>query len=324
MTGTVGRGLLGFLEADPEVAGVVGLGTRPWSPEDEGLRKVEYRRVDVRSPEGLRRALTGADVVVHLAFSLYGLRQDDRTLEHINVDGSRNVLAAAAAVGAGRFVYTSSAAVYGFGSERSVRVDEAAEVRPDSRHFYSRHKAKVEEALLADLAGLPEMSWAIFRPCAVAGPHAIGAGSHLLPQALAKAAGALVTIGGAAGLRPAVPGPPVPLQFVHERDVGQAIHRAITAERVDAIYNLGGEGMVAPAEVPRLVGLRTLPVPNVATRAAVGIAARLPRLRPALGWVELLSSPLELDTSRARDELGWAPEFTSREALASTRRALAV
>jgi nucleoside-diphosphate-sugar epimerase len=146
----------------------------------------------------------------------------------------------------------------------------------------------------------------------------------MLPEVFAEAVGALVTIGGAAGLRPAVPGPPVPLQFVHERDVGQAIHRALTAERADAIYNLGGEGMVEPAEVPRLVGLHTLPVPGPVTRALLGIAVRVPRLRPAVGWLEILTSPLELDSSSARNELGWTPEFTSREALASTRRALAV
>ena len=303
---------------------VIGLGTRPWSPEDEGLSKVVYRQADVRERYTIRRALEGADVVVHLAFSLYAIRQDNETLEQINVQGSRNVLAAAAAVGATRFIYTSSAAVYGFDSERQVLVDEDAPVEPEPRHFYSQHKARVEQALLADLVDLPDMSWVFFRPCAVVGPHAVGAADHLLPRAVAGAAGALITIGGAAGLRPAVPGPPVALQFVHERDVGQAIHRAIAAEQTEGIYNLAGEGMVEPADVPRLVGLRTLPLPNAVTRAALGATARLPYVSPSLGWVQLLTNPLELDTSRAQEDLGWKPEFTSEEALASTRRALGV
>ncbi|HEV2723928.1 MAG TPA: hypothetical protein VGV10_04795, partial [Thermoleophilaceae bacterium] len=144
------------------------------------------------------------------------------------------------------------------------------------------------------------------------------------PQALAGAAGALITIAGAAGLRPAVPGLPAPLQFVHERDVGQAIHRSITTGKSGAIYNLAGGGTVEPSEVPRLLGLRTLPVPSVVTRTGLGMAARLPYLAPSLGWVKLLADPVELDTSRAQRELGWRPEFTSEEALASTRRALGV
>ena len=76
--------------------------------------------------------------------------------------------------------------------------------------------------------------------------------------------------------------------------------------------------------MPRLVGLRTLPLPNVVTRTALGATAKLPYVSPSLGWMQLLTHPLELDTSRVQDELGWQPEFTSAEALASTRRALGV
>jgi nucleoside-diphosphate-sugar epimerase len=324
VTGTVGRGLLPFLESDDRIARVIGVGSRPHDPPADGHRKLEYRQADVRDRYTVREALNGADVVVHLAFSLYGVRQADDDLEDINVEGSRNVLAATAAIGAKRFIYTSSGAVYGFDARRPARVDEDAAVAPEPRHFYSRQKARVEEALLDDLGEHPELEWIFFRPCAVVGPHAVGAAGHVLPEALARAGAALVTIGGAAGLRPAVPGPPVPLQFVHERDVGQAIHRAIWTRSIRRAYNLGGDGMVDPADVPRLVGLRTLPVPNVVTRTAIGLATRLPYVTAALGWTQLLTHPLQLDTSRAKRQLRWRPEFSSAEALASTRRALAL
>jgi nucleoside-diphosphate-sugar epimerase len=39
-------------------------------------------------------------------------------------------------------------------------------------------------------------------------------------------------------------------------------------------------------------------------------------------YVPGLRRPLELDTARARRDLGWAPEFSSRAALAAARRAL--
>jgi nucleoside-diphosphate-sugar epimerase len=321
-TGTIGRALLPFLEASPRIGSVIALASRPWDPHTDGFDKVEYRQVDVRDRRALKRALRGADVVVHLAFALYGLRQRSATLEEVNVAGSENVLAASRAAGARRFVYTSSAAVYGFGADRPPRVDETAPAERDARHFYVRHKVRVEQALVRRLKQARGLSWALFRPCAVVGPHAIGAAGHLVPEPLARALGALVTVGGAAGLRPPVPAPPVPLQFVHERDVGQAIFRAVMAPRADGVYNLAGEGMVEPAEIPRLLGLRTLPVPRAATRATVGAAARLPYLSPGLGWTQLLTHPLELDTTRAERQLGWEPEFTSAEALAATRRAL--
>ena len=312
-TGTIGRALLPILDEDRAVGRVVALATHAFSP---GLAKVDARVVDVRDRTALDVALSGADVVVHLAFKLSGVRQSSADLHAINVEGSRNVLAAAARAGARRFVYTSSAAVYGFHRTRSSQLTEAAPVAPEPRHFYSRHKAELERRLRADLAKL-DMEWIMFRPCAVVGPGAVGSdgGGPL---------GALVTIGGAAGLRPVVPGPPVPLQFVHQSDVARAIQLAITSEATDAVYNLGGEGMVAPADVPRLLGLRTLPVPRAVTKLAFAAAARLPNLVPALGWPQLLTQPLELDSTRARSELGWRPQFTSAEALASTRRALAL
>lgn len=321
-TGTIGRALLPFLESSPRVGRVIGLASRPWDPRANGFDKVEYRQVDVRDRSAVRRALDGADVVVHLAFSLYGVRQRGATLAEVNVAGSENVLAAARAAGAKRFVYTSSAAVYGFGADRPPRVDEAAPVERESRHFYVRHKARVERALLQRLERSRGLSWAVFRPCAVVGPHAIGAAGHLVPQSVAGAVSALVTVGAAAGLRPPVPAPPVPVQFVHERDVGQALFRAVTTPRTRGIYNLAGRGMVEPAEIPRLLGLRTLPLPRAATRAVVGTAARLPYVSPGLGWAQLLTHPLELDTTRAERRLGWKPEFASAEALAATRRAL--
>jgi nucleoside-diphosphate-sugar epimerase len=325
VTGTVGHGLLPFLEADDAVRRVIGIGSRPENPfAHRALGKLEYRQADVRERFGVREALSGADVVVHLAFSLYGVRQRDDELDRINVEGSRNVLAAAAAHGAKRFIYTSSAAVYGFDPGRAVLVDEDAPVDPQPRHFYSRQKATVEEALLRDLDEHPKLEWVFFRPCAVVGPHALGAAGHGLPDAVAQAGTALVAIGGAAGLRPPIPGPPVPLQFVHESDVGQAIHRAMKTKRTKRIYNLGGDGLVSPTEFPRLLGLRTLPLPRLLTQAALGVVTRAPFVAPAMGWSELLRQPLEVDSSRAKRELRWRPQFNSAEALASTRRAIAL
>jgi nucleoside-diphosphate-sugar epimerase len=324
VTGTVGRGLLPYLEADPSIRSVLGIASRPHTDAAAEYSKLEYRRADVRDPAALARALDGADVVVHLAFSIYGFRQRGDTLDDVNLDGSLNVLEAANAVGARRFIYTSSAAVYGFGNDRPDLVDEDSPVEPDDEHFYSRHKAELERVLRDRLEELPDMEWVFFRPCAIVGPHAAGGGSHMLPGILSRAAGALATVGAAAGLRPYVPGPPVPLQFVHERDVGQAVHRAISTRETGRIYNLGGEGMVAARDVPRHIGLRTLPIPGFVSRALIAAAGRLPVVTPGLSWSTLLSRPLQLDTTRARGELGWEPRFTSAEALAATRRALAI
>src|SRR5919112_4670945 len=94
-TGTVGRALLPLLEGDQDVESVSAIGTREWHPEAEGLSKVSYSRVDIRNREGLERVWRGADAVIHLAFSYYGLRKADSELREINIEGTENALRAA-------------------------------------------------------------------------------------------------------------------------------------------------------------------------------------------------------------------------------------
>src|SRR5215207_6498194 len=112
-TGTFGFGLMPLLQADGRISRVVGIARRPFDPAEHGWTKMEYRRGDVRDPAALEEAFAGADVVVHLAFLITGTASRD-TIRAINVDGSLNVLRAAAAAGVDRFVYASSVAAYGF------------------------------------------------------------------------------------------------------------------------------------------------------------------------------------------------------------------
>lgn len=320
-SGTVGRGLLPLLEQDTRVRRVIAIGSRPYDPIADDFCKVDYRQVDVRDRVAVRTALEGTDAVAHLAFSLYGIRQNDRALEQINVDGSLNVLEAAIEGGARRFASCSSAAVYGFDTGRPELVDESAAVDPDPRHFYQRQKALVESSLLARLSEVPDVDWVLFRPCAIVGPHAWGASSHLAPPPVRNAVHRAATVAAGAGLRPLIPGPPVPMQFVHEADVGQAIHLALTGPARRGIYNLAGDGVVPGSEVPRLLGLHTLPLPQRVTRGVARALAAFPYFIPAIGWLQLATQPIVLDTTRAKRDLGWRPRFDSRAAIASTRPA---
>src|SRR5687768_5313557 len=115
-TGTFGFGLVPLLQADERVGHIVGIARRPFEPAEHGWTKLEYRRGDVRDRAALEEAFAGADVVVHLAFLITG-STDRATTRAINVAGTLNTFEAAAAAGAGRFVYASSVAAYGFGRD---------------------------------------------------------------------------------------------------------------------------------------------------------------------------------------------------------------
>jgi UDP-glucose 4-epimerase len=317
-TGTVGPALLGRLGAQPDVERVAVLGrTEPARMP----QKARFVRADIRDRRHLEEALRGSETVIHLAFDLYGVLAGEEDLFRTNVIGTRDVAEAAAAVGARRLIYTSSSAVYGFHADNPQPLSEEDAMRASSRHFYGRQKAQTE-LVLRELAARTGIELVVFRPGAIIGPHAAGALASRLPRWLRGGAGSLLRGLAAGGLRPALPVPPVPVQYLHEDDVAQALELAVLGEDPAGTYNLAGEGAVNGEEALRLLGFRVLPLPRLASEAGARTLSAMPSPVPAARWMELFTVPQLLDTARARQRLGWRPRFSSRAALAATRQAI--
>jgi nucleoside-diphosphate-sugar epimerase len=315
ISGTLGLGLMPLLEADDRVAHVTGVARRPFDPADHGWTKVKYRRGDVRDAELLRDAFRQADVVVHLAFQVTGAAPG-QTIESVNIDGTLNAFDAATAVGARRFVYASSVAAYGFHRDNPVAMTEDWPTRPAARLFYAREKARLEHMLRARAAvGGPALY--LLRPSIVGGPHAVGAKS--LPRG-PLAALARTSVRWAGRVPVPVPVPELPVQLVHEADVGQALVQCVVAAGPPGAYNIAADGIVTASTVARELGIPSFPVsPRLTQAMARGLAA-LPFLPPVGQWVEAACHPAIMDTTRAKEELGWVPEFTALETLRDTLR----
>jgi nucleoside-diphosphate-sugar epimerase len=103
--------------------------------------------------------------------------------------------------------------------------------------------------------------------------------------------------------------------------VGRAFLRCIVAAGPPGAYNIAADGVMTGAEIARELGLAPLPVPASVVHAAAGAAAALPRppfTPPAAEWVEAASHPAIMDTTKAREELGWQPRYSAVEALRAT------
>ena len=318
-TGTFGSGLVPLLQDEPRVERVIGLARRPFDPAQRGWTKMTYRRGDVRDTDTLREAFADADVVVHLAFLITG-NASRQTARAINVEGTLGVFRAAAEVGARRFVYASSIAAYGFHRDNPIGMTEDWPVRPAARLFYAQEKAEIEELLAAEAAEHPELAVYLLRPPVVLGPNTLGA-KDLLPGPLAPLGRRLAE---AANRRLPVPVPLVvptmPVQFVHEDDVGRALLLCVLGAGPPGPYNIAGDGVLTAVDVAREYGALPIPVPAAPAELAARAISRLPFLPPAAEWVEAFSHPAIMDTTKAREQLGWRPRYSGLEALRATLR----
>jgi nucleoside-diphosphate-sugar epimerase len=317
-TGTFGNGLVPLLEADDRIGRVIGIARRPFDPAERGWSKMTYRRGDVRDADALRTAFDGADVVVHLAFLIAG-NAPRQTIRAINVEGTLETFRAATDAGARRFVYASSVAAYGFGSDLPELVDEDWPVRPAARLFYAREKAELEGLLgtAAARPGSPDLY--VLRPPVVVGPHAVG-GKDVLPGPLAHLGRRLLGEVRRLPLPVPLPMPDHPLQLVHQDDVGQALQLCVLGAGPPGPYNIAGDGVLTAADVVREFGATPIRFTPTPTQWAARAAAHLPFLPPVAEWVEAATRPVIMDTRRARQKLGWRPRYTGLEALRATVR----
>lgn len=315
-TGEIGKPLMSELERRPEVERVLGMARRPFDPADEGWKKVSYRRGDILDRGALAALFDGVDVAVHLAFAIFGSHEETR---QVNLQGTRNVFEVAIRAGVKRLVYASSVAAYGFYPENPQPLTEDVPARGSDDFYYSRQKAELEE-LLSELLSECELEAYVFRPCIVAGPRA----TMLIEQVVsAVRAGDPVPLlrKGVEKLplvKPILPDPGVPIQLVHHDDVARAMAAAICGDGPPGVYNLAGEGEVSMADIARVLGWRSVPVPGPAVSVGRAAARRLTFASTKLEWAAALDTPVLMDTAKARRELGWKPRFDAEETLVQT------
>jgi nucleoside-diphosphate-sugar epimerase len=115
--------------------------------------------------------------------------------------------------------------------------------------------------------------------------------------------------------------PDVPVQLIHQDDVGSALLQCVVGAGPPGAYNIAADDLLTAVDIARELGLLAVPLPAGPAHATARALARLPLLPAVAGWVEAMSHPAVMDTTRARTELGWRPRHSAREALRDTVRA---
>src|SRR3954451_15346681 len=306
-TGDIGRALLRQLDTAPEVDRIIGMARRPFNPAEFGLEKTEYRQGDILDADSIATLIEGADVVVHLAFIIFGGREETH---RVNLEGTRNVFEAAVSGGVKRFVYTSSVAAYGFHDDNPQPLTEEVAPKGTDDFYYSAQKAELERELHRLVDGSDVEAY-VFRPCIVAGPDALTMVSVLMEQLQLGGRIPQITtfLNSVPFLKPVLPDPGTPFQLVHHDDVAQALVAAITGRGEPGIYNLAGDGTITIGDLASALGWYSVPVPSAAVELTADLIARIPFAPAQLTWINAGRVPVVMDTQKAREKLGWEPAY---------------
>jgi nucleoside-diphosphate-sugar epimerase len=312
-SGFVGGRLIERLVAEGQ--SVCALARSQAAADAVAARGAEPIRGDLSDTDALRAGAEGCELAFHAAAEVSQWAPRERFIA-VNVEGTRNVIAACRAAGVRRLVHVSTEAVL-IAGEPLVNVDEDAPLRPDSPAPYPATKAMAEQLVVE--ANGDSLEAVVVRPRFI-----WGTGDTVLLPALVEAvrAGRFAWIGGGRHLTAtthvdnvveglllgARRGQPGRVYFVTDGD--PVVFREFVSEM------LATQGVRAPQ--------RNIPVPVASALAVAGETAW--RLLPLRGeppltrfalWVS--SQECTIDISRARAELGYAPVRTRADGLEQLR-----
>ncbi|PYO18800.1 MAG: hypothetical protein DMD88_16805 [Candidatus Rokuibacteriota bacterium] len=244
-TGFVGRTVIQALRAEGYVVRCL---VRRGSERDlRGVEAIERVEGDVLSPQTLEEGMAGCDAVVHLVGIIREHVPTNTTFYRVHVQGTGNVVAAAASVGVRRYIHMS-----------------ALGAREGARSRYHQTKWAAEEAVHA--CSLP---WTIVRPSVIYGR---GDGFvSLLVWVVRRLPVVPLIVGGR-------------LQPVPVEQVAQGVARALSRpSAVKQTYEVGGPDRVTLGELVDLIGkvlgrrrILKFNVPRVVVRVATRALHRLP------------------------------------------------
>lgn len=259
---------------------------------------------DLRDPASIEKALSGCEVVFHVAADYRLWVRDPQEMYRSNVEGTRGLLEAARKQKIRRVVYTSSVATMGFGAGSNVNdvADEASPVSlADMIGHYKRSKFMAEQvAVDAAKSGVDVV---IVNPSTPVGERDIKPTptGRIVVDFLKRKFPAYVETG---------------LNLVDATECARGHVQALEKGRSGERYILGGENLTLKQILDRLSAMTGLPSPTVKVPHAVALGGAIfyemvmgrvlgREPRATIDEVRMSRKMMFVSSAKAERELGW-------------------
>lgn len=256
------------------------------SPEDI-KKNLDVFSGDIRDPHGVKEAMKGCDMVLHLASLIaipYSYHSPD-TYVDTNIKGTLNVLQAARELGVSKVVHTSTSEVYG--TAQYVPIDEDHPLQGQSP--YSASKIGADQMALSFYRSF-ETPVAIIRPFNTYGPRQ--SARAVIPTIITQLASGKekIKLGALSPTR----------DFNYVQDTVSGFISMMNSEKaIGEVINIGSNYEVSIGETAEVIA--------EVMGKKIEIETDEIRLRPEKSEVERLWA----ENQKAKDLLGWEPSYGS-------------
>jgi UDP-glucose 4-epimerase len=294
ISGYLGTILAKRLAREPEVERIIGVDVREPAFTSPKLTFIQH---DVRQSFGDIFTSHQIDTAIHLAFVVVPTHDEKRN-RSINIEGSKNFIAACAAFNVKQAFYQGSHTEYGAFKDNPSLFTEGSPLRPNKDYPYPTEKTEVDLLFQQFAKDHPDICVTIGRTVAVTGPcgDACGLTALFLPV--------MVTIMGKDPL----------WQFIHEEDWAELVTRLLKGKK-DGVFNLAARGGLTYKQMIQRLGKPSLSLPSRVVYGAIKLswALRLQQ-RSQAGGLHLLEYPINISNEKVIKATGYTPRYSGEEA----------
>jgi len=295
-SGYIGSRLLRFMHESEKISRIIGVDL---NPPRYSTPKMDFHRLDVRDPSIINLfALNNVETVVHLAFIVNPMHDDD-LMHDIDVNGTRNVLAATAACVARHLVVASSTTAFGSFPDNPDWLSEKDHPRRQTNYTYASDKYENEMTIRIFKEENPQVKVAVVRPCIVYGPNVDNYISRFIVRL---------------PFFPAVGKDRPDMQFVHEDDAAEVFMRVLERE-AEGYFHACGEGTINVEEIAHMAGKTIVPFPTKLLYPALDLLWKLhaPLIEGPSGILDFIRYRWTASDEITREALGLGPLMHSRD-----------